>query len=235
MIVLGHRGARARAPENTTLAFLRALADGACGSELDVRMTADAALVCLHDAMVDVGGALRRVCDATASEIARLEVHGPARVGRVASLEDALDALRDALAVVEIKNQPWDPCYDASLSIADAVAAALPAGAVIACFDPATLERAKSRAGGLRSAVITSASFDPRSNLEAAVAGAHEICSVEHTAIDAAFVDDAHAAEREVWAWATHDADRVRALAGMGVDALICDDPAAALAALRGP
>lgn len=226
MMVLGHRGARALAPENTGRAFERALRDGADGSELDVRRTADGVLVCMHDAEVEIGGVRRRVCDVAVADLVGRGGDPPA------SLDEALAALRGALAVVEIKNQPWDPCYDASLRIADAVAAVVPADAVIACFDPATLARAKERAPGIRSAVITSASFDPRSNLEAAVAGGHEICSVEHAAIDAAFVRDAHDAGREVWAWATHDRERVRALSTMGVDALICDDPGGALRAL---
>src|ERR687886_814872 len=48
--ILGHRGARLAAPENTLPAFRAALAEGADGVELDVRQTADHVLVCLHDA-----------------------------------------------------------------------------------------------------------------------------------------------------------------------------------------
>jgi glycerophosphoryl diester phosphodiesterase len=227
VIVLGHRGARALAPENTRRAFERALRDGARGSELDVRRTADGALVCIHDAEVVIDGQTRRVCDAAVADVVAIGGDDPP-----ALLEEALGVLRGSLAVVEIKNHPWDACFDASLRIADDVAAVVPSGTVIACFDPATLARAKERGAGLRSALITGASFDPRSNLEAAVAGGHEICSVEHTVIEASFVRDSHAAGREVWAWATDDPDRVRALAALGVDALICDDPARALRAL---
>lgn len=50
MRVLGHRGARLDAPENTLAAFRAALAQGADGVELDVRRSADGVLVCLHDA-----------------------------------------------------------------------------------------------------------------------------------------------------------------------------------------
>jgi glycerophosphoryl diester phosphodiesterase len=48
--ILGHRGARLVAPENTLPAFRAAIAEGADGVELDIRRTADQALVCLHDA-----------------------------------------------------------------------------------------------------------------------------------------------------------------------------------------
>jgi len=47
--ILGHRGARLVAPENTLAAFHAALVEGADGVELDVRQTADGVLVCFHD------------------------------------------------------------------------------------------------------------------------------------------------------------------------------------------
>jgi glycerophosphoryl diester phosphodiesterase len=53
-LVYGHRGARARAPENTIEAFELALSEGADGIELDVRMTADGELVVLHDGHVQL-------------------------------------------------------------------------------------------------------------------------------------------------------------------------------------
>ncbi len=49
-LVVGHRGARARFPENTLPALRHALASGADGVEVDVRVTADDVLVLAHDA-----------------------------------------------------------------------------------------------------------------------------------------------------------------------------------------
>ena len=56
--ILAHRGASARARENTVEAFRLASALGADGVELDVRRTADGALVVHHDPSVDGVGAL---------------------------------------------------------------------------------------------------------------------------------------------------------------------------------
>src|SRR5947208_14930169 len=47
--VIAHRGASARAPENTPAAFRAALEDGADGVELDARLTADDVVVVMHD------------------------------------------------------------------------------------------------------------------------------------------------------------------------------------------
>src|SRR5215470_12750400 len=50
MLLLGHRGARCYAPENTLAAFDLALADGADGFEFDVRLTRSRQPVICHDA-----------------------------------------------------------------------------------------------------------------------------------------------------------------------------------------
>ena len=49
MLLLGHRGARRYAPENTLAAFELALDHGCNGIEFDVRCTADACAVVCHD------------------------------------------------------------------------------------------------------------------------------------------------------------------------------------------
>jgi glycerophosphoryl diester phosphodiesterase len=50
---LAHRGASARAPENTLEAFRLAVEAGAGGLELDVHVTRDGQVVVIHDATVD--------------------------------------------------------------------------------------------------------------------------------------------------------------------------------------
>jgi glycerophosphoryl diester phosphodiesterase len=52
-VSLAHRGASARAPENTLEAFRLAVEAGAGGLELDVHVTRDGEVVVIHDASVD--------------------------------------------------------------------------------------------------------------------------------------------------------------------------------------
>jgi glycerophosphoryl diester phosphodiesterase len=231
VIILGHRGAREWEPDNTVAALVAALRAGAAGSEFDVRLTADGRAVCAHDAALPDG---RRICDLTAAQLRDEAVTGPRGTSRpFAFLDEALAELSGSVIVAEAKNQPWDPCYDPDMRVAHVLASLLPAGAIVACFDPATLAAVRALRGDLRTAVTTTAGFDADANLTAALAGGHEICSVEHTALDKEFVARAHAAGREVYAWATDEAQRVRALAAMGVDGLMSDNPSRAIAALR--
>lgn len=53
MFIIGHRGARAEAPENTLEGFLYALKQGVSAFELDVRMAADGELVVFHDSSLE--------------------------------------------------------------------------------------------------------------------------------------------------------------------------------------
>ena len=53
MLVLGHRGASALAPENTAPAFLLAIEEGADGVELDVHLTKDNQMVVAHNFELD--------------------------------------------------------------------------------------------------------------------------------------------------------------------------------------
>jgi len=52
-LIWAHRGASGYAPENTLLAFKKAIELGANGIELDVQMTKDGELVVCHDETID--------------------------------------------------------------------------------------------------------------------------------------------------------------------------------------
>ena len=53
MLNFAHRGFSGKYPENTMLAFQKALESGADGIELDVQLTRDNRLVIIHDERVD--------------------------------------------------------------------------------------------------------------------------------------------------------------------------------------
>ena len=53
VIVIGHRGAAGKEPENTMRSFLTAVKDGCDFVELDVHLTSDGHIVVIHDDTVD--------------------------------------------------------------------------------------------------------------------------------------------------------------------------------------
>ena len=77
MVILGHRGASAVAPENTLVAFRRALELGADGFEFDVTLTRDHVPIIIHDDTLDrTTNGKGNVKDFTLPELRRLDAGG---------------------------------------------------------------------------------------------------------------------------------------------------------------
>ena len=75
IIIWAHRGASGHAPENTAIAFEKAMAMGADGIECDLRESRDGELVIFHDPTVKrLAGQNGRVVDLTLSELKRLDI-----------------------------------------------------------------------------------------------------------------------------------------------------------------
>lgn len=114
-LVVAHRGASADCPENTLLAFRRAVADGAHVVEFDIHQSKDGVFVCMHDTTCD------RTTDARARlgrkdvridelELTTLQLldagrwRGEEFAGeRVPTLEQALAAIFPAVPMIERK------------------------------------------------------------------------------------------------------------------------------------
>ena len=109
LLVFGHRGARAYAPMNTLPSFELALAQGADGVELDVRLTRDCEMIIMHNETVDeTSDGEGRVADFTLAELKALDAgswFGEAFKGvRVPTLDEVFEAIgRRTRINVEIK------------------------------------------------------------------------------------------------------------------------------------
>ena len=227
MLVLGHRGASASYPENTVAAFAAALAVGADGVELDVRRGPGSALVVSHDPAYADGS---RILDLPVDD----------RPPDVALLDEALDALDSARLVnVEIKNWPDDPDWDPSEQLAEAVVARLLARGegdddryLISAFHLPTIDRVHELAPRVATGWLVIDPGDPVACVERVRRHGHRAIHPHHLFVNAELVREAHAAGLAVNTWTADDPDRIRWLAEVGVDAVVTDDPATALAAL---
>ena len=116
--LIAHRGDAARYPENTLPALAAAVRAGAPAIEFDLQMTADGAVVLLHDAsLLRTAGIDADIRDLTLAEAARFSVGETARFGArhghvpIPTLEQAVQALRRwprVTAFVEIKDESTD-------------------------------------------------------------------------------------------------------------------------------
>ncbi len=222
--IVGHRGAAGRFPENTLLAFQRALAAGADALELDVRISADGVPVVIHDATLDRttdGSGLVR--DRRAAELETLDA---GRGERIPRLVNVLESYPAAPLIIEIKEEPV-ACPVAELlrwtgSTRRVLVGAFQRSALRAFAGP-EFARAAARA--------ETALFWAGSRMGAAVTGGgYRAFTVPERhrglrVVDARFVRSATRRGFPVHVWTVNDVADARRLRAMGVAGIITDFP----------
>lgn len=108
MKIWAHRGCSQRYPENTLLAFEKAMQiKGLTGIELDIQLTKDNHMVVIHDEKVNrTTNGCGNVRDFTLEEIRRLKCRKGQRIPTIEEVLDLLEpAMRDGLMLnIELKN-----------------------------------------------------------------------------------------------------------------------------------
>jgi len=127
-LLLGHRGARHYAPENTLAAFDIALRHGADGFEFDVRCTRDRQTILCHDPKLN-RLVLRR------HTLKRIQDSCSERDGMPPTLEDVLDRYRREFLNIEVKVRGIEPV------IVAAVKRVRPKDYFISSFRPGVVRR----------------------------------------------------------------------------------------------
>ncbi len=128
VIVLGHRGCMGKLPENSLLAFRKAIEAGADGVELDVWLTKDGKVVIMHDETIDRTSDMKgKQKDMTLEELKKADIG----LGeRIPTLEEVFEALPDdAFINVELKD------WDAAKEVARIVRENNPDRVLISSFD----------------------------------------------------------------------------------------------------
>ncbi|WP_394942621.1 glycerophosphodiester phosphodiesterase [uncultured Ilumatobacter sp.] len=213
MLVIGHRGASAAAPENSIRAFEFADKMGADGVELDVRLAPDGRLIVKHDPLPTE----------------------PAALDGYPVLSEALAACGNMLVNVEIKNSGGEACYDPDVAVAAPTIAEMREHGdasrwIISSFDWATIRRCRELAPELMTAYLVM-NATPEVIEQTAAAGHAAVHPWEPT-IDQEMVDRCHGAGIAINTWTCNDPERLQELARVGVDAVCTDMPDLALMAL---
>lgn len=235
-LVYGHRGARARAPENTLEAFDLALREGADGVEFDVRMSGDGELVIHHDALLSLGNG--RFAELSQLSLAQLRRLSSRTSAPMPTLDDVLDwhAEHPCLLNVELKgdvpNRAW-----LARQAARAIRARGASGLLISSFYPELVFRSARLLPDVPVALLLEpqgpgrhASFAVRYPWFGAV-GVHP----ERRMLSAAYFRALAHTGAIVNTWTVNDPSEAIALSELGVDGIVTDRPLEILAALRGP
>jgi glycerophosphoryl diester phosphodiesterase len=246
--VLAHRGGLGPWRENTLAAFGGALRSGADGVELDVRQTADGALVVVHDPDIPGVGPVHALSQA---ELPRW----------VPTLVDALAVLSRAWVNVEIKNLPTEPGFDSGERMAVGVAALLSGGPganditeagpapsgpgtgpspghlVVSSFWAGSLAALASAPGMSADrmpgrGLLVHPSVDARAALGIAANLGCSALHPHHSQVDDDLVEAAHDMGMAVVTWTVNNVADIGRVVAAGVDAVITDQVEQTLVAL---
>lgn len=228
-LLFGHRGASARAPENTLGAFAAAYADGGDGVELDVQLSADAVPVVLHDDTLDRTSDLRgSPIRHEARELDEADAGswftgwGREKVPRLAEVLAATPS--GAVVNVELKG-PTPRVLGLERRVVEVLRAFPGVEVLISSFHPAQLLEVRALAPSLPLALLWHEhSLLPLRTGWAAPFLRPEALHPQSSLVDAELVAAAHRAGMRVHVWGVRDDADAERLLTLGVDGLIVDD-----------
>jgi glycerophosphoryl diester phosphodiesterase len=215
MLRIGHRGARAYAPENTLASFKKALEIGVDAVELDVRKTKDNQIVVIHDAVV------KRTTngEGLVSELTLKETQSFSSEGeKIPTLEETLDILGNKVKIfIELKEVGIE---EQVLSIINHKG--LEKNVVIVSFLEDALKKVRELDKEVETGLIYAKHKNPiKAALELKTQYLFALYRFTHTAN----VEKAHQNGLKVVVWTINDPREVEEYAKKGVDGIASDKP----------
>ncbi len=230
MLVFGHRGARAEAPENTVAGFRYARDMGLTAVEFDVRLTRDERLVVIHDKTVDrTTDGTGAVSELTYRQIAGLDARGsfaewPEHC-RVPTLRQTLEATEnfDELAIEVKADRPARLVRLIPKLVREIRRQHADSRVVLTSFDVTALAVAREVAPQLPRAYI--GNWDSTAALTVARLLECQQADMQMSTASPEIVDAAQQAGMRVVGWPCNSEADLATLIGWGVDAVTTDVP----------
>jgi glycerophosphoryl diester phosphodiesterase len=208
LLLLGHRGARLYAPENTMAAFDLALQHGADGFEFDVRGTSNKQSIICHDPRLNRLVIRRYTFEQLQESVSSPELAPP-------SLEDVLDRYaRTAFLNIEVKVRGMESL------VARAVKRARPRRYFISSFWPSVVRKLHA----LDSSLVLGTLAQTRWQLRRWPLLPATYVVPHYRLLSPRLIKKLHAADKTVVTWTVNHPRQMRRFAEMGVDGIISDD-----------
>ncbi len=205
--MLGHRGARIYAPENTLPAFDLALQHGTDGFEFDVRLTRDRHTIICHDPKLNRLTVGRQTLRRLRESCKAVDEYAP-------SLDDVLDQFKDSFLNIEVKVRGIE------LIVQQAVKRVRPRQYFISSFLPGVVRKLHQVDGELVLGALAQTRWQlhrwPRLPVQYVVP--------HYRLLTERLVQKIHAAGKKVVTWTVNDPRKMVRAAKMGVDGIISDD-----------
>ncbi len=235
ILSIGHRGASGLTPENTKIAFFKALDLGADAIEFDVQLTRDEVVIVFHDETLDrtTDGA-GRVADTDFATVRDLDAgswFGTAFAKiEVPTLTEVLQALgKRCLINIELKPDERGELL-AKHVVTEVARFDLFDSIVFSSFDIDSLSAMRRMVPGVRLGVVFAEGGEDRA-MSAARRLEAESVNPEARLVDDQLIAKAHGWGFAVWAWTANDRKEIERLCNIGVDGIFSDYPDRVVAA----
>lgn len=238
-LIFAHRGFSGNYPENTMLAFQKMTETGCAGTEMDVQMTKDGALVVIHDETLDrTTNGTGWIKDLTLAEVRAVDADG--RFGgkvphqKIPTLEEYFDFVKDTNMItnIELKTSiyQYPGIEKAVIDMIDRFG--LRDRVWLSSFNHYTILRCKEIAPEISGGLLINCWIKDVGEY-AKKLGAQTVNAETEFLLEKEIVDDIHAHGVLAQAWTVNEPEQVRGLLDNGVDYIISNYPDMAMETLR--
>lgn len=236
MLLIGHRGARGEAPENTLAGFRYLRSLGIRAVELDIRLAGDGSLVVIHDDSLSrttlSDGLASRMTAGELDAVDALHRRFPDWPGRegVPTLSAVMAVLKDFTHIqFEVKPANADECRQIAERFVPLWREyGFGDRAFTTCFNPLYLQTVRELAPEIPRGFLIEQDFTGDAVATATSLGCRSL-GPHQARCTPALVTAAHAVGLVVSTWTVNDPVRMDELAATGVDSVITDVPALTL------
>ena len=237
VVRIAHRGASRQYPENTLLAFRKAIEQGVDYLEMDLHLTKDREIVVMHDETLDrTTNGTGYIWDQTLEELRKLDAGQGERIPTLAEVIDLVRPTPVRLCLelkYEIEREYTDKYLKEGLDTTEAVikfldTAGIKDRAMLTSFSPIILQRAKELEPRYPLAFDPfpqDGSLTPKRVMDQVLPSRANIIAYYYSSCDQAFMEESRLCGIMTWAWDPDDPDELRRLIRLGVHGVETNRP----------
>jgi glycerophosphoryl diester phosphodiesterase len=230
--VIGHRGASEDAPENTLSSVKESFKQGSDGVEIDIRLTKDNHVVCIHDKnSLRTSGEFLIISETRFNALKKLDVGSwkskKWKNERIPLLEEVLKVIPDKKEIfIEVKTgtEIIEPLINAlnrsNINLSDVS---------IISFNREVIKKIKSRMSEITGNLLIA--FDPEVNLEQGLGdllksiNADGVGAQNHQNLNSSLVKEVHNLRKKIHVWTVNDQEEANKFELMGINSITTNRP----------
>jgi glycerophosphoryl diester phosphodiesterase len=230
--IIAHRAGAHHAPENTLAALEIAARQKADYAEIDVQRTSDGTVVVVHDRdLMKLARDPRRIDQTTYRDLSQVDIgslfHPDFKRERIARLSDFLSAAAGKIRLlIELKYYGDDNLL-AGETLNLVRQAGMEEAVQIMSLDLKAVKQMRQLAPQISTGYVFATGLGDLTKLDVA------FLAVTTEQATGKLMREAHAKGLMVYAWTVNDVDGILDMMEVGIDGLITDDPALAIAAIQ--